>query len=141
MSGFHYFMLGIGGLAILCGILIAIQRVRTMVSGASVEGTVVGEKTGSSVRSHGKAIPMSHAIVEFKHEGKTYRCESSFGQKTRIPDGTKLKVRYLQSDPKNTAEVASFPAMWGFPLIALFVGAVFIAVALYDAGFLKPSGS
>ena len=133
MGGFHYFMIGVGSLAALIGILIGIQRVRTIVSGNSAEGVVVGEKMGSSFRSHGKAVPMSHAVVEFKHEGKTYRCESSFGQKTRIPDGTKLRVRYLPSDPKNTAEVGSIAGMWGLPAIALFVGAIFIAVALYDA--------
>jgi len=134
MSGVDYLLIGVGALAALIGILIGIQRIRMRVSGASAEGIVVGEKIGSSIRSHGKAIPMSHAIVEFKHEGKTYRCESSFGQKTRIPDGTKLRVRYLQSDPKNTAEVDSILGMWGLPLAALAVGAIFIAVALYDAG-------
>lgn len=134
MGGFHYFMIGVGSLAALCGILIGIQRIRTIVSGTSADGIVVGEKTSSGTRSHGKTVTLYHAVVEFKHEGKTYRCESSFGQKTRIPDGTKLRVRYLPTDPKNTAEVDSFAAMWGFPLIALAVGAIFIAVALYDAG-------
>ena len=135
MDGVDYLLIGVGCLALLCGVLIGIQRMRTLLNGVSAEGVVVGEKISSGgARSHGRTVQLSHAIVEFKHEGKTYRCESSFGKETRIPDGTKLRVRYLPSDPKSTAEIDSFVAMWGFPLIALVVGGIFIAVALYDAG-------
>jgi hypothetical protein len=51
--------------------------------------------------------------------------------------GAKVRVRYLPSDPQSSGEIDSPASMWGFPAMALFVGAVFIAVGLYDAGFFK----
>jgi hypothetical protein len=135
MGGFHYFMIGVGALAALVGILIAIQRIRTITRGTSTEGVVVDSKIGSAEgRRKSTTIPIYSAIVEFKHEGKTYRCESSYGKKERIPNGTKLRVRYLPSDPKNTAEVDSFMAMWGFSGAALLFAALMIGLAVYDAG-------
>ena len=137
MGGVDYLLIGVGSLAALCGILIGIQRIRTISQGTSAEGVVVDSKIGSAEgRRKYITIPIYHAIVEFRHEGKTYRCESSFGKKERIPNGTKLRVRYLPSDPKNTAEIDSILAMWGFPVVALLTGALFIAIALYDAGLL-----
>jgi hypothetical protein len=139
VTGFQYLMLGIGALATLCGVLILIMRIRTVVSGRIVDGVVVGEKIGSHVHSSNdhKVTPMSHAVFEFQHEGKTFRCESSLGKAGRTSEGARVRVRYLPSDPQNTAEIDALGAMWGFPIMALVVGAVFIAVGLYDAGYFK----
>ncbi|MCC6198270.1 MAG: hypothetical protein IT518_27775, partial [Burkholderiales bacterium] len=44
MSGFQYTLLGVGALAALAGVLILIQRVRTIFQGRVAEGVVVGAK-------------------------------------------------------------------------------------------------
>ena len=139
MTSFQYLMLGIGALATLCGVLILVMRIRTLASGRIVDGVVVCEKIGSHIHSSDdhKITPMSHAVFEFQHDGKTFRCESSLGKGGAISEGTRVRVRYLPSDPQNSAEIDSVGAMWGFPVMALVVGAVFIAVGLYDAGYFK----
>ncbi|MCC6193602.1 MAG: DUF3592 domain-containing protein, partial [Burkholderiales bacterium] len=132
----QYTLLGVGALAALAGVLILIQRVRTIFQGRVAEGVVVGAKKSVHSIDRGKTHYVSHAVYEFTHDGKTFRCESSFGDKAGIREGTRVRVRYLPSDPQGTAEIDSIPAMWGFPVVGLVVGAIFIAFALYDAGYL-----
>ena len=128
MTGFQYAMLGIGALAALSGGLV--MRIRTVVSGRVVPGVVVDEKLETGSFSRGKLVKLSHAIYEFQHDGKTYRCVSSFGKRGTTPKGTAVRVRYLPPDPQSTAEIDSLPAMWGFPIAALAFGAIAIAVGL-----------
>ena len=138
MTGFQYLRLGLGGLALLCGALIFIMRVRSIVAGRVAEGVVVDERAESVAASRdGHVRTVSHAIFEFQHEGKTYRCQSSFGAPKGTTVGTKVRVRYLPSDPQSSGEIDSPAAMWGFPVMALIVGGIFVAVGLYDAGFFK----
>lgn len=137
MTGFQWAMLGVGALAMLSGVLALIMRLRTVFQGAAVEGLVVDEKKSLHSIDRGRERYVSHAVYEFQHDGKTYRCQSSFGQKNGIAKGTRVRVRYLPSDPQGTAEIDSIPAMWGFPVMGLVIGAIFLAVGLYDAGYLK----
>ena len=130
MSGFQYFMLGVGGLAALCGLLILVMRIRTIVSGRVVQGVVVGEKVETVQGTRNRTRSLSHAIFEFVHEGKTYRCQSSFGAPTGTPAGAAVRVRYLPADPQSSAEIDSPMAMWFFPFGALAFGALFIAIGL-----------
>ena len=130
MSGFQYFMLGVGGLAALCGLLILVMRIRTIVSGRVVQGVIVGEKVETHQGTRDKMRSVSHAIFEFQHEGKTYRCQSSFGAPAGTPAGAAVRVRYLPSDPQSSGEIDSPMAMWFFPIGALAFGAVFIAIGL-----------
>ena len=130
MTGFQYAMLGIGALAALSGTLGLVMRIRAVVSGRVVPGVVVDEKLETGSFSRGELIKLSHAIYEFEHDGRTYRCVSSFGKKGTTPKGTAVRVRYLPSDPQSTAEIDSPLAIWGFPVAALAFGAIAIAVGL-----------
>jgi hypothetical protein len=129
-------ILCVGLLALLLGALIAIMRVRTIYFGKSADGVVVGQSTSSGGRTHGRIVTLYSPVVEFHHDGKKFKFTSSMGQREEIANGTKVVVRYLASDPQSTAEIGSSMRMWGFPIAALFVGSIFIAVALYGGGYL-----
>lgn len=129
-------ILCVGLLAILMGVLIAIMRVRTVFFGASADGVVVSQSESSGGRTRGKIVTLYAPIVEFQHGGKKFKFTSSMGQRESIANGTKVRVRYLPSDPASTAEIGSSMRMWGFPIAALFVGSIFVAIALYGSGYL-----
>jgi hypothetical protein len=131
VSGFQYAMLGVGSLAALCGVLMLVMRLRTLVSGRVADGVVVGEKLEThSGDEHSGLSKVSAAVYEFRHEGKTYRCTSSLATSRKMARGTRVRVRYLPSDPQSSAEIDSVGAMWGFPAIALVFGVVAIAIGL-----------
>ena len=132
MSTMQIVMLSVGGLALLAGCLMAVQRLRTVYFGRSAQGKVVGqsESTSTSSRSGGstKFTTLYAPIVEFAHEGKKVKFTSSLGQRDRIAEGTSVPVRYLPADPGGTAEIATPARMWGFPIAALGVGALFVVL-------------
>lgn len=139
-------LLGVGALSLVMGALMAVMRIRTIYFGAKAEGTVVGNsESTSSSRSGGstKFTTLYAPIVEFQHAGKKHKFTSSLGTQAKIETGTKVIVRYLPDQPETSAEIGTGMRMWGFPIVALAVGAIFIAVALYGAGYLgvKPPAS
>ena len=125
-----------GLLSLLLGALIAIMRVRTIYFGKSADGVVVGQSESSSGRTHGRIVTLYSPVVEFHHDGKKFKFTSSMAQREPIANGTKVVVRYLPADPQSSAEIGATLRMWGFPIAALFVGSIFIAVALYGGGYL-----
>ena len=132
MSTMQIVMLSVGGLALLAGCLMAIQRLRTVYFGKSAQGKVVGQSESmSSTSSSGgstKFTTLYAPIVEFAHEGKKVKFTSSLGQRERIAEGASVPVRYLPADPGGTAEIATPARMWGFPIAALGVGALFVVM-------------
>lgn len=140
-------LLCVGALSLVMGALIAVLRVRTIYFGAKAEGTVVGnsESTSSSSSSSGsmRVTTLYSPIVEFQHAGKKHKFTSSLGTQAKLAQGTKVIVRFLPDEPGTTAEIGTGMRMWGFPIVALAVGAIFIAIALYGAGYLgvKPPAS
>ena len=132
MNTMQIVMFSVGGLALLGGCMMAIQRLRTVYFGRSAQGRVVGqsESTSTSSSSGGstKFTTLYAPIVEFAHEGKKVKCTSSLGQQDRIAEGTSVPVRYLPADPGGTAEIATPARMWGFPIAALGVGALFVVM-------------
>lgn len=129
MTTLQYVFLGVGVLAVLSGIATLVVRIRTFVSGCAVDGTVVDEKVSTQIDSKARSSRMSTPIFEFVHDGKTYRCQSTLGTTKVMPRGSKVRVRYLPSDPANTAEIDSVLAMWGFPVVALLFGGIMIAAS------------
>ena len=131
MTGLQMTILGIGGLALLLGALIAVMRLRSIFSGLRVEGTIVdAAQSSGGVDKHGRAVTMVAPVVEFRHGGKTYRFTSSMGIRDAEIARAKVPVRFLPGDPQSSAEIDTPMRMWGFPLMALVVGGVFVAVAL-----------
>ena len=134
MSTMQIVMLSVGGLALLAGCLMAVQRLRTVYFGRSAQGRVVGqsESTSTSSSSGGstKFTTLYAPIVEFAHEGKKVKFTSSLGQQEKIAEGTAVPVRYLPADPGGTAEIATPARMWGFPIAALGVGALFVVLGI-----------
>ncbi len=126
MTTLQYVFFGVGALAVLSGIAVLVLRIRTLVSGRAVDGVVVDEKVSTQVDSRGRSTRMSTPVFEFVHDGKTYQCQSSLGTTKVMPRGSRVRVRYLASDPQNTAEVDSLLAQWGFPVVAIAFGAVMI---------------
>ncbi len=97
MSTMQIVMLSVGGLALLAGCLMAIQRLRTVYFGKSAQGKVVGQSESmSSTSSSGgstKFTTLYAPIVEFAHEGKKVKFTSSLGQRERIAEGASVPVR------------------------------------------------
>jgi hypothetical protein len=135
VTGVQMLLLSVGGLAVVAGALIARMRLRTIYSGQSAEGVVVGQSTSSGGIRNGRAITMYAPIVEFHHAGKKHKFTSSLGTTDAVATGSKVVVRYLPEDPDSTAEIGTSMRMWVFPIGALAIGAVFIALAAYDAGW------
>ena len=136
MSTLQYVMAGVGVLALVAGILILAGRIRIMVSGCKADAIIVDEKVEISRSKNGKEIRLSQPIFEFQHEGKTYRCQSTIGSTSGPGRGAKIRVRYLPQDPARSAEVDTFLAFFGFPLIAIAVGGALVWVALAGAGIV-----
>ncbi len=136
MTTFQYVILGAGALSTLMGLMLAFTRVRTLAQGLAVEGRVVAQKTSTMTDRNERTTTLARPVVEFRHEGKTYRFDSSLGQKTVLAEGSKVPVRFLPSDPQGTAEVDSPMAMWGLPVVALAFGGLCLWGGLQDAGIL-----
>ena len=134
MNTMQIVMFSVGGLALLGGCMMAIQRLRTVYFGRSAQGRVVGqsESTSTSSSSGGstKFTTLYAPIVEFAHEGKKVKFTSSLGQRDKIAEGASVPVRYLPADPGGTAEIATPARMWGFPIAALGVGALFVVLGV-----------
>ena len=135
MSGVQILLLSVGGLAVLAGALMARMRLRTVYSGQSAEGVVVGQSTSSGGIRRGQTITMYAPIIQFPHGGKTIKFTSSMGTREPVANGTKVVVRYLAEDPESSAEIGSGMRMWGFPIGANLIGALFIGLAGVDAGW------
>lgn len=122
-------LLVVGLIAVVGGALMAVLRLRTVYFGASAEGRVVGQSESTSTSSSGgstKFVTLYAPVVEFTHAGKKHKFTSSLGQREKIAEGTKVPVRFLPNDPDMSAEIATPGRMWGFPIAALAVGAIFI---------------
>ena len=122
-------LLVVGLIAVVLGAMMAVMRLRTVYFGASAEGKVVGQSESTSTSSSGgstKFVTLYAPVVEFTHAGKKHKFTSSLGQRDRIAEGTKVPVRFLPNDPDTSAEIATPGRMWGFPIAALAVGAIFI---------------
>ena len=130
MTAFHYFMFGVGGLALLCGLLIGSMRVRTILWGRIVQGVIVGEKVETHMATTNRMRSVSHAVFEFDHDGKTYRCQSTFGAPRGMQAGDVVRVRYLPSDPQSSGELDTIMAMWFFPVAATAFGVLFITLGV-----------
>mgnify|MGYP003515479919 FL=1 len=80
MSTMQIVMLSVGGLALLGGCMMAVQRLRTVYFGRSAQGKVVGqsESMSTSSRSGGstKFTTLYAPIVEFSHEGRKMKFTS-----------------------------------------------------------------
>ena len=130
MTGVQILLLVVGGLALVCGALIAVMRVRTIYFGAKADGTIVGVSETSGGIRRGQTITMYAPIVEYTADGKKYKFTSSMATREPIAKGEKVVVRYLPADPVSSAEIGTAMRMWVFPIGALFVGAVFVGLAL-----------
>lgn len=135
MTGIQMLLLGVGALAIIAGALMARMRVRTMTSGQSAQGVVVGQSTSSGGIVRGKAITFFAPIVEFHHAGKKFKFTSSMGTREPVANGTKVVVRYLPDDPQSSAEIGTGLRLWVFPIGAILIGALFVILAGVDAGW------
>jgi hypothetical protein len=125
-------LLVVGILALVGGSMMAVLRLRTVYFGASAEGKVVGQQESTSTSSSGSSsrfVTMYAPIVEFTHAGKKHKFTSSLGQREKIPEGAKVPVRFLPGDPDTSAEIATPGRMWGFPIAALAVGAIFVVLS------------
>ena len=132
MTGMQMFILGVGCLALLLGALIAVMRFRTIFTGRRVEGTIVdAAQSSGGVDKHGRSVTMVSPVVEFRHEGKTYRFTSSMGIRDAEIARAKVNVRYLPGDPQSSAEIDTPMRLWGFPVMALIFGGIFVGIGLF----------
>jgi hypothetical protein len=130
VTGVQILLLVVGGLALVCGALIAVMRFRTIYFGAKADGTIVGVSETSGGIHRNRPVTMYAPIVEYSADGKKYKFTSSMATREPIAKGEKVVVRYLPSDPVSSAEIGTGMRMWGFPIAALFVGGIFVGVAL-----------
>jgi hypothetical protein len=125
-------LLVVGILALVLGALVAVMRLRTVYFGASAEGRVVGQSQSTSTSESGgstRFTTLYAPIVEFTHAGKKHKFTSSLGVKERMAEGTKVPVRFLPGDPDTSAEIATPGRMWGLPIAALAIGAIFVVLS------------
>ncbi|MFO1310963.1 MAG: DUF3592 domain-containing protein [Burkholderiales bacterium] len=137
MTGLHWTFVGMGVFFALLGLGQLVKRVRTLVGGRVTAGVVVGKKEGShSLGSDHKVHVSWHPVFEFEHEGRKYRSADAVGVAKPPAVGTRVRVRYLPSDPEGTAVVDAFLAIWMFPIGALVLGLVIALVAARAGGLI-----
>jgi Protein of unknown function (DUF3592) len=124
-------VLGVGLAAMGLGAIMAARPARLSLRGARTEGEVVGQhETASRTKVAGPAgFTLYAPVVEFTHAGKRHRFTSSLATRDRVEIGTRVPVRFLASDPEGTADIASGLRMWALPVMALAIGAIFVALS------------
>jgi hypothetical protein len=133
MSTMQIVLLSVGGLALLGGCMMAVRRLRAVLFGRSAQGRVVGQSTSTSTSRRGgstEVVTLYAPVVEFAHEGRKVKFTSTLGERAKLAEGTSVPVRYVPSDPEATAEIATPMRMWGFPIAALGVGALFVVLGV-----------
>lgn len=139
MNWMMWLVLGIGVLALLSGALMAVMRVRTIYFGSKAEGKVVGHSESTSSSSSGGSTrfkTLYAPIVEFSFNGKKFKFTSSLSTQDKLAEGSTVLVRFLPDQPDLSAEIGTGVRMWGFPILSLVVGSVFILAALWGGGLL-----
>lgn len=139
MDWMMWLVLGIGVLALLSGALMAVMRVRTIYFGSKAEGKVVGHSESTSSSSSGGSTrfkTLYAPIVEFSFNGKKFKFTSSLSTQDKLAEGSTVLVRFLPDQPDLSAEIGTGVRMWGFPILSLVVGSVFILAALWGGGLL-----
>lgn len=127
-------LLVVGVIALVVGALVAVMRVRTIYFGASADGTIVGHAESTSTSSVGSSkrerfVTLYSPIVEFTHAGKKHKFTSSLGRREKLQQGSQVPVRFLPGDPDTSAEIATAGRMWGLPIAALAIGAIFVVLS------------
>ena len=62
---------------------------------------------------------MSHAVFEFQHDGKTFRCESSLGREERSARAPGCACAICRPIRRTRRRSIPSSAMWGFPVMVL----------------------
>jgi hypothetical protein len=135
MQSMPMLLIGIGGFAALCGLLVGIGRLRTLFAGCAAKGRVVAHERTSSAGSDEKIHTLLAPVVEFEHGGRKVRFRSTLAQSNAPAVGSTVTVRYLPADPQTSAEIAGFVTFWLFPIGALAVGLLLLAIGLREAGY------
>lgn len=125
-----FLIAGFGGVAVIVGLLVFIQRVRLYTRGLKGTGKVVREEKRATDPGPRKHASMSAPVIEVldASTGKTFQFRSSFSSTaTRVTLGERLPVRYMPGDP-DLAEIDRLLPMWFFPVGCLTLGSIFLAV-------------
>lgn len=137
MTALHWTFVVIGVFFALLGAASLVNRVRTLAGGRVVDGVVVGKKEGTRTLGRDHQFHAAwYPIIEFDHDGRKYRSTDSLGKATPLPVGTRVRVRYLPSDPESTAVVDSFLSIWMFPIGAIVMGIVIALFAAHAGGLV-----
>lgn len=119
---------GFGGMAVVVGLLVFVQRVRFYTRGVKGTGTVVWESERSTGPGRHKHATMRAPVIEVTDAttGQTFQFRSSFSSTaSHSTIGAKMPVRYMPGDP-DQAEVDALLPMWFFPVGALTIGAILL---------------
>lgn len=123
-------MVGFGGLAVVVGLLVFVQRVRFYTSGLKGTGTIVWEAERATDPGPRKHATMRAPVIEVTDAstGATFQFRSSFSSTASTSTiGAQVPVRYMPGDPEQ-AEVDALLPMWFFPVGTLTVGAIVLTV-------------
>ncbi|MUM18518.1 DUF3592 domain-containing protein [Mycobacterium sp. CBMA271] len=114
---------GIGG-------AVGVHESRFQQHSAVTEGLVIGQEPRRSCDSDGDCHTSDYPIVRFEVEGKQFTFTSNTSGLLSPRTGRDVSVRYNVANPQE-AEVNSFDAAWGLPLIFGVLGLALVAVGIF----------
>ncbi|HSP13549.1 MAG TPA: DUF3592 domain-containing protein [Thermoanaerobaculia bacterium] len=112
------------------GALMLLRRpIRLMRAGGSANGVVVDSEK-SMEPGHGASSAFFFDVVEFAtREGRSIRVTSEVGRRVARAKGSRVRILYDPDQP-HEAELATFPALWLFPVVLSAFGMPFLLAGL-----------
>jgi hypothetical protein len=120
----------IGGIGLAAGVILLLWQAWFVLNARVAEGEIVGVEQGARATGPGRpARPFNYPVVTFYTEsGQLVEFVHAVGTTwSAYREGQAVPVLYNPRNPRQAA-IRSFFAQWGGGLIALAVGAVFLAI-------------
>jgi hypothetical protein len=112
--------IGVGVLVILAALVWAVSTYQFINQAATAQGEVIKLNSGGSHPEIKFTLPDGQEI-EYPQSGLI------FGYKV----GDKVEILYDAKNPKN-ASLNTFGALWGFPVLILTLGLIFVIVGIFQ---------
>lgn len=127
-------LVAFGSLAVFVGLLVMVMRIRLYTRGLKGMGTVVWEAEHSTGPGRHKHATTRAPVIEVTDAstGRPFQFRSSFSSTaSQSTIGARMPVRYMPGDPE-LAEIDGLLPMWFFPVGAVTIGAILLAIWWYQ---------
>lgn len=129
-QGLGWALLGAGVATQVIALLLLRRPLRLLRSGGKTRGVVVANEESMHASTGGRPSLFFFPVVEFTtREGRSIRFTSDTGRRVAPPKGSSVRVLYDPNQPYD-ASLATFSALWMFPLVTSAFGMPFVVAGL-----------